>query len=287
MIALIITIIVMVTLAGAAISSVVVDDAVITKSKKSVSEQNTAQAQEEVKTAWADLEMGFWMDTTDVKRSDYFTVDNLEVALAGKGTISELNYVPGGTTTGKYVKDEAEYEFTLDTTDYTDVTTDSFGTTSGGYGEGADVVPDTNTTTDTITNTTKESPVMPTGYVLSGEWVFNDIPDVINTNIKQSVNFATNGYNYITMVVGNNYCMQYTEDADEYVYLCYQGYDAQYDNSWWIRALEYDESAPSFVAKEDRYDWFYDEQKIIDFGSIPQSVTEEFYVWFTSNAVKQ
>ena len=163
MIALIITIIVMVILAGTAITMVVGDDAVIRKSKSSVAEQNIAQAQEEVGAAWAELEMGFWMDTTDETRSSYFTAANLETALAGKGTISELNYVPGGTTTGKYVKDGEEYEFTLDTTNHTDVTADSFGTTSGGYGEGADIVPESPTepeeivTTVSITDATTDS----------------------------------------------------------------------------------------------------------------------------------
>ena len=145
MIALIITIVVMVILAGAAISMVVGDDAVVTKAKKGVSENNLAQAQEEVEAAWGDLEMGFWMETSTTKRSDYFTAEKLEESLGGKGTISEddYNYVPGGTTTGIYVKDGVEYEFALDTSSHTDVTADSFGTTDTGYGEGAVVVPDT------------------------------------------------------------------------------------------------------------------------------------------------
>ena len=90
MIALIITIVVMVILAGAAISMVVGDDAVVTKAKKGVSENNLAQAQEEVEAAWGDLEMGFWMETSTTKRSDYFTAEKLEESLGGKGTISDL-----------------------------------------------------------------------------------------------------------------------------------------------------------------------------------------------------
>ena len=36
-----------------------------------------------------------------------------------------------------------------------------------------------------------------------------------------------------------------------------------------------------------QYIWAESYQVNIDFGDTPQEVTEEFYVWFTANAVKQ
>ena len=172
MISLIITIIVMVILAAVAVSMVTGDGAVVDKAKAGVSESNLAQAQEEVSAAWADLEMGFWMNTTDTKRSDYFTAENLKGSLK-EGEITELNYVIGGTTTGKYVKDGVEYPFEIDTTKHkTDGTAnDAAIADSGNTNTTNTVVSDT---TNEVTNTTEDTTIEPEGTVLSGTWKFNE-----------------------------------------------------------------------------------------------------------------
>ena len=276
MIALIITIIVMVILAGAAIMTVVGDDAVVKKAKEGVSESNIAQAQEEVEAAWADLEMGFWMDTNDTKRSDYFTSANLETSLKGTGTILEekFSYVPGGMTTGIYVKDGVEYSFELDTTNHTDVTADSFASTNGGYGDGADIVPNTNTISNTITETPVEKK-----YELSGAWRFNDVIDLsesfdtdedgVEGMVVQGIKF--DAYYYIPSLdeyrlegERNEIAAWLEEGYEEIMYDGYTVYMIDIYNGW----------AESY-------------QVNIDFGDTPQEVTEEFYVWFTANAVKQ
>ncbi|MBR6689508.1 MAG: type II secretion system protein [Clostridia bacterium] len=100
---------------------------------------------------------------------------------------------------------------------------------------------------------------------LSGEWVFNEqvsIPEdtgIVNT---QSINFSSNGSSFTSM--------NFTEAPT---------YNVP------IISLNYDDTEVGIGVGgiEIEIDVTY---SIINFGSTPQEVSEEFYDWFTSNATK-
>ena len=291
MISLIITIIVMVILAAVAVSMVTGDGAVVDKAKAGVSESNLAQAQEEVSAAWTDLEMGFWMNTTDTKRSDYFTAENLKGSLK-EGEITELNYVIGGTTTGKYVKDGVEYPFEIDTTKHkTDGTAnDAAIADSGNTNTTNTVVSDT---TNEVTNTTEDTTITePEGTVLSGTWKFNETINFENAiNLHEKVNFTSNGVNYIAMevfwqkntlpsgsvVVDSESCVRYYERERQ---SAANGQTPYFGFAAYMYSLD-KPTLGQMIWTED-----YANDSIINFGTGYQEVSEEFYNWFIANATK-
>ena len=291
MISLIITIIVMVILAAVAVSMVTGEDAVIERAKSGVSETNLAQAQEEVETAWADLEMGFWMNTTDTKRSDYFTAENLKDSLK-EGEITELNYVIGGTTTGKYLKDGVEYPFEIDTSKHK----------TDGTANDAAIADSGNTTTNTVggettnevanTTTGDTTTTEPEGTVLSGTWTLNSTIDFGDSiSLYENVNYTSNGVSYIamevfyqkntlpsgTVVVDSESCVRYYErervnaNGSNTPYYGFAAYMYSLDN----------ETYGQMIWTEDAIN-----DRIINFGTGYQEVSEEFYNWFTANATK-
>lgn len=96
-----------------------------------------------------------------------------------------------------------------------------------------------------------------TVYTLSGKWMFKDEP-VEQTINKQTINFTSNGSSYIAMQVGSGYVRYYTSSTTNDV--PYDFGDMVWENSNW---------------------------QVVDFGTTPQTVTEEFYNWFVENATYQ
>lgn len=91
---------------------------------------------------------------------------------------------------------------------------------------------------------------------VSGVWVFNEsisLPD--EGGIGQSVNFVCDGVNCNEILVS--------------------------DHSVTFNPLSQQIGSEVYL-----YGWI-EEYRTVDFGTTPQEVSEEFYAWFTANAVKQ
>jgi hypothetical protein len=92
LIALIITIIVLLILAGVSINLILGDNGVITKAKIASEETKEADAKEKVSMAWASCEMEYqdaWSTNQSVKRSTYFTKEKMNEYLNSEGEITE------------------------------------------------------------------------------------------------------------------------------------------------------------------------------------------------------
>ena len=128
-------------------------------------------------------------------------------------------------------------------------------------------------------------------YILKGTWKLKEsLSFTNNINVKEYVNFTSNGKNYIFMhvffqkntlpsgsvAVDSESSLTYSEK--EYVTASYFGYA--------VANVENKESDhPMFL---DYMTWYnYSTDSIVDFGSSNQEVSKEFYDWFTSNATKQ
>lgn len=100
---------------------------------------------------------------------------------------------------------------------------------------------------------------------LSGVWTFNGQifkSDAIK-GVKQSINFTNNSVSYIAMEIESG--------GDRYGYLTYYSSD----------------TASVDVYDFSDYSWISYSYQSVDFGTTPQTVTDEFYNWFTANAAKQ
>lgn len=93
-------------------------------------------------------------------------------------------------------------------------------------------------------------------YELSGKWEFNNTIDFPSKTISQNINFIK--------LIDNTECKKIDVHVDRLMY--YFGNTAEsinYEGNWFVS------------------------NRTIDFGSTPQSVSKEFYEWFTANAVQQ
>lgn len=116
LVALVITIIVMLILAGVSISMVVADNGIINQATTAVSETRKATATEEVQMAWigADTEhWNEWTKNTSTVKANFFTIENLNKYLADVGEVTELDYVENGISTVKYLRYEENLEYTV------------------------------------------------------------------------------------------------------------------------------------------------------------------------------
>ena len=117
LVALVITIIVLLILAGVSISLVVGDKGILSQASNAASTFNKKSIIEEVSLAWASADSEYWelwsSDTTLTKTKYYANnasdgldnksgADRLNAFLQGKGTISNLTYNQNGTATFNY-----------------------------------------------------------------------------------------------------------------------------------------------------------------------------------------
>lgn len=99
----------------------------------------------------------------------------------------------------------------------------------------------------------------PVANQLSGVWVLNE-KLTVDFPLSGQVNFTSNGTSFVLMWNSWTTALAYgTEDNDNAVH----AYDIS-DNSWLSEAY-----------------------RTVDFGTTPQTVSENFYNWLTANAVKQ
>ena len=107
LIALVITILVLLILAGIAISMVVGNNGIMNKTTTAVETHRNASAEEEIALAWASCEVDYNVAlsgdyTAKDRKADYFTADNLNKYLVGKGTVDSVTYVEDGESTVTY-----------------------------------------------------------------------------------------------------------------------------------------------------------------------------------------
>lgn len=112
LIALVITVIVLLILAGVSISLVVGNNGILTQASNAVLETRKAEAREEVEMAWASAETDYYSewakDSSKVKNSIYYK---------GKiPTYLEGAFVTDGDTEGTYKVEYKDYVFNIDST---------------------------------------------------------------------------------------------------------------------------------------------------------------------------
>lgn len=116
-----------------------------------------------------------------------------------------------------------------------------------------------------ITGTLEEWKGSTTPNQLSGTWTFNNqISSKPNTveGIKQSINFTSNAVSYIAMEIESGGMRQ--------------GYTNYYSsNTAHVNAFDFSDLV-----------WVNESYKVVNFGTTPQTVSEEFYNWFTANATQ-
>lgn len=120
LIALIITIIVLIVLAGVTISFIVGDNGILNQAEDATEDTQEATAKEELELAIlaAEAERYDKLDTGTVpNRSEYLTEENLNKLLGGKGTVKIESTKPDGTIKATYTdsKDNEKYKFEIDT----------------------------------------------------------------------------------------------------------------------------------------------------------------------------
>ena len=115
LIALVITIVVLLILAGVTLSMVLGNNGVLTQATDSVNKNKEAVAKEEMGMAWASAETEFINEYTkdpSKQRAEYFTESKLNEFLGG--TVLDVVYNENGTSTIKYTKDGLVYEMQVD-----------------------------------------------------------------------------------------------------------------------------------------------------------------------------
>jgi len=115
LIALVITIIVLLILAGVSIATLTGQNGVLTKAENAKTATKEETAKEEVKLAWAAITSDYYEGKKGSKKSNYYTQENLNQELKETGKITEFNYQEEGTTTLVYVKKDGEYNMQITT----------------------------------------------------------------------------------------------------------------------------------------------------------------------------
>ncbi len=122
---------------------------------------------------------------------------------------------------------------------------------------------------------------IPTLYELSGKWVFNDIAVATKMLPYEKITFTSNATTYYG--IGVTYTL-YTlpsgsvREELSFIYGTKSTSDGSIANGM---VIVYDNSMNATAP------WNNNAYKIVDFGSTPQTVSGEFYNWFTANATKQ
>ena len=105
LIALIITIIVLLILAGVSISLVVGDNGVLTQSQNAKKKTEEANAIEEISMAWSSIYTDYLVDSSanpNIQKNGYFTLTNFQKYMNGNGSITAAVYNSDGTVSINY-----------------------------------------------------------------------------------------------------------------------------------------------------------------------------------------
>ena len=109
LIALVITIIVLLILAGVSLSLVLGDNGILTQTKNATDKHRGETAKEEISMAWASCESDYWSawaNNSSLSKRDFFEGNNgnkgIVAYLSELGVASELVYNENGISTIKY-----------------------------------------------------------------------------------------------------------------------------------------------------------------------------------------
>ncbi len=124
LVALVVTIIVLLILAGVSISLVLGNNGVITKASTAVTENRKATAQEDIAMAWASCETDYlneWTKNTSLVKSEYLSPDTIANKFNNQyltgGQASNISREEDGSITGTYTSDDknTNVKFTINT----------------------------------------------------------------------------------------------------------------------------------------------------------------------------
>jgi hypothetical protein len=120
LISLIVTIVIILILAGITLSTVVGENGILSKSKVAVTKNREVSAKEEVSMAWTTCEMAYqeaWTSNQSVQRRSYYTQENMNNAVSSTGEVIAFTYNEGGESEIKYKSNDQGivYLFKIDT----------------------------------------------------------------------------------------------------------------------------------------------------------------------------
>lgn len=101
MVVLIITIIIMLILAGVALAMVTGDGSLLDQANNAEEETRQAQAEEEVEIAWSSAEVDYWSKYNKYSKEDFFESE-LKNYIGDVGVIESIEYNEGGKSIINY-----------------------------------------------------------------------------------------------------------------------------------------------------------------------------------------
>ena len=116
LIALVITIIVLLILAGISISLVFGENGILKQAQNAVSSQKAGTAKEEVGFAWSSCQTEYMKESASnqgVDKSSFFTAEKLNANLGGKGTASNVTYSETGDSTLTYLPTDGNLAYNM------------------------------------------------------------------------------------------------------------------------------------------------------------------------------
>ena len=220
LIALVITIIVLLILAGVSISLVIGDNGILTQATEAVTENRKASISEDIAMAWAGLETEYvrnWTTSTSAKKEDYFTEINFKDALATKGDVSDFNFDSESEVTKfKYsTNNNPEKEYNVVITEDGKVLLDGFAgmITAANYGDKVEYVAENGhddwkifysngenvflIASDYIKNTLVSSEIKNGNTSTEYAVYWNPGPDTISKTARQDALFGITGSSYV------------------------------------------------------------------------------------------
>ena len=116
LIALVITIIVLLILAGISINLVVGENGILKQAQNAVSSHKAGAAKEEVGFAWSSCQTEYMQEIASnqgVDKSSFFTAEKLNANLGGKGTVSNVTYSETGDSTLTYLPTDGNLAYNM------------------------------------------------------------------------------------------------------------------------------------------------------------------------------
>ena len=119
-------------------------------------------------------------------------------------------------------------------------------------------------------------------YTLSGKWVFNAeiLRGTSRPKLIQEINFESNGQQFTKIEVFNDTWTLPSGNSGN------EGFVYYYTSSGSVHVFSSSVPLGNDKGAADVY-WKATAYRTVDFGTTPQSVSEEFYNWFTANATEQ
>ena len=118
LVALVVTIIVLLILAGVSLTLTVGQNGLLSRTQDAVLKNNVAEAQDKLTIGWLECEADYLtaaVQNKDTVKADYFNKDYLDKNLGGIGSVNDFVLVEDGITTVEYTfNDGVTYSFEID-----------------------------------------------------------------------------------------------------------------------------------------------------------------------------